>query len=395
MRVVSRCRDAEEESEVALDRTHLAEPAERICGEVRVAGPAVAVVPGAAGVGSFRDRGRHRRDDSARSLVHVQLQRDRRADHRVAPFARSSEGARPIPPIRCGSFEHRGAFAGHVAPTRDGIVESEHQSDGFVDMEQRPVDDRLCRSVGGEPERLIASVADVTGPERVLAFRATVVGCGFDANADVRPSPDRPHLAHQQLGTKQCTVLLEAWAEIGDLDAAALRVVEARDEYRRVGEVLLLGSDRPLQLDGERADFVARRVAREQRAKNRVAIETWEAAPRDGALSVYQCADAAVAEEREVERGHSLVRREQVGSITHTINRQPHAPQPKLAGMRVWLQPLSGGKLGQSTFWIAFVSALSLIADSVRATGQQPHDATKGSSVRRRRSSRVLQSGGT
>jgi hypothetical protein len=153
-------------------------------------------------------------------------------------------------------------------------------------MEQRPVGDRLCRSVGGEPERLIASVADVTGPKRVLAFRATVVGGWFDANADVRPSPDRPHLAHQQLGTKQCPVLLEAWTEIGDLDDAALHVVQARDEYRRVGEILLLGSDRPLHLDGEGADFVARRVAREQRAKNRVAIEAWEAAPHDSALGV-------------------------------------------------------------------------------------------------------------
>ena len=128
-------------------------------------------------------------------------------------------------------------------------------------MKKRPVDDRLGRRVGREPQCLVARVADVICTERVLAFRAAIVGGGIDANADVRLSAHRPHLTHQQLGTEQLAVLLVARTEIGDLDAATLRIVEAGDEYGGIGEILLLGFDRPLQLNRERAAFVARRVS--------------------------------------------------------------------------------------------------------------------------------------
>src|SRR6267378_6689482 len=105
---------------------------------------------------------------------------------------------------------------------------------------------------------MVARVADVICAESVLAFLTAVARGWIDAHMDTRLSADRPHLTHQQLGGEYCAILLVAWAEIGNLDAATLRVVEAGDEYRSVGEILLLRSYRPLQLNRECPGPVAR-----------------------------------------------------------------------------------------------------------------------------------------
>src|SRR5882762_6838679 len=89
MRVVATRGHVEEESEVALDRARLPQSAERVGGKIRIARPAVAVIPGAAGVGSFGDRGRNRGDNGPRCLIDIQLQRNRSADYGVTPFGGS------------------------------------------------------------------------------------------------------------------------------------------------------------------------------------------------------------------------------------------------------------------------------------------------------------------
>src|SRR6267378_698648 len=128
MRVVATGGHVEEESEVALDRARLAQSAKRVGGKIRVARPAVAVVPGAAGVGSFGDRGRNRGYNGSRRLIDIQLQRNRSTDYGVTPFGGSMERVHPIAPIRGGALEHCGARTRHVP--RDGVVQSKHEGDG-------------------------------------------------------------------------------------------------------------------------------------------------------------------------------------------------------------------------------------------------------------------------
>jgi hypothetical protein len=79
--------------------------------------------------------------------------------------------------------------------------------------------------------------------------------------------------------TEHFSIAFEARAEIGDLDAAVVLVVQPSDEYWRVGEILLLGSGEIIQLDAERPGLVAGRVAGEESAESRIAIEAREAAP--------------------------------------------------------------------------------------------------------------------
>ena len=59
-------------------------------------------------------------------------------------------------------------------------------------------------------------------------------------------------------------LFLEARAEICDLDASALRVVEARREYRRVFEIALFGPHASDQLDAECPRLIETRLAVEQ-----------------------------------------------------------------------------------------------------------------------------------
>src|SRR6266496_3959247 len=161
---------------------------------------------------------------------------------------------------RC-SFEHPDARARHIALLRDRLVESEHQSNRLVDLEKRSSRDRRDRSVSSEPKPWLASVADIAGADCVRAFCASIVGRGIDAYANVRPSSDRSHLTDEQLRTEQSAGprLFEARSEpsnsisptlrYSSRDSTTRKAAESRDEYRSVGEILLLGSDRSLELD--------------------------------------------------------------------------------------------------------------------------------------------------
>ena len=69
---------------------------ERVDRERRVAQPAVAVVPVAHAADLLGERGRGRGDDAAGRRVGERLQRDRRAQHRVAPLAVVGAAGRPV-----------------------------------------------------------------------------------------------------------------------------------------------------------------------------------------------------------------------------------------------------------------------------------------------------------
>ena len=85
--------------EVALHRPRRAEPVQRLHDKIGVAQPAEAVVPVAPLSGASGMRRGQRRDDGAGLLVGAELQRDRRADHRLLPFERHREAAHPVQPV--------------------------------------------------------------------------------------------------------------------------------------------------------------------------------------------------------------------------------------------------------------------------------------------------------
>ena len=135
----------------------------------------------------------------------------------------------------------------------------------------------------------------------VLPLDAAVLRGRIHTHQDMRPAPDGPNLPDQHHWANDLTTFLESRAEIGDLHASALCVVEPRHEYRRVSEIMLLSSNRANQLDAERPGLIGPRLAVEQRADRRIAVEAWEAAPHDARIRVDHCADAAVANEREIQ----------------------------------------------------------------------------------------------
>jgi hypothetical protein len=91
--------DAVDEAQVAFHGMRRAEAVERLDDEVAVAQPAVAVIPVAAAARALGHRGGERGEHGAGVLVGAQLERDRRADHRLLPFERDRESPHPVVPV--------------------------------------------------------------------------------------------------------------------------------------------------------------------------------------------------------------------------------------------------------------------------------------------------------
>ena len=83
----------------ALHRAGGSEPVQRLDREVRVARPAVAIVPVPPALGRLGNRAGERRHDRARLLEVTELERDRGADHLLLPLERDRERARPVRPV--------------------------------------------------------------------------------------------------------------------------------------------------------------------------------------------------------------------------------------------------------------------------------------------------------
>jgi hypothetical protein len=129
----------------------------------------------------------------------------------------------------------------------------------------------------------------------VRALRASVVGGRVETNDYARLVSNWSHLTDQKPRAERFATVLEAWTEIGDLDASMLRIYQPGDEYRSIVDVVLLDPGDSLELDGEEASSGGGRVAAQEGAENRITIEAGEAAPHHGALGIDEGADAPVA----------------------------------------------------------------------------------------------------
>ena len=143
------------------------------------------------------------------------------------------------------------------------------------------------------------------GAAENLRAAATVVARGPHANADARLPGKGADAADQHPRALETAVSAEAREKVGDLDGAAVAIVEAGDEDGRVGDVLLLVAYDIEQLHGEKAVIVFALALPKQRAEHGIAVETREAGPNDLAPGLDQRGEGAVADEREIERGHA------------------------------------------------------------------------------------------
>src|SRR6266513_1896322 len=239
-----------------------------------------------------------------RVLEHVELQRDRRADHGVLPLERDAERAYPVTPVRRRLFEEAPADVRDASLHR--LVRPEQHGHGVLEVERILLCQGGNRRVRGEPQHEIGTcVADVIRAARGLRRGAPVALGGTQAHADAGIAGDPPDPAHQHHGTEHPAVLLEAGSEIGDLDARPGAVVQPGDEDRRIDEILLLGTRRLGQLHDEEPEVRFTLALAQQRAEGRVAVEMREAPPHDLAQRIHQSADRSVPDQGEVERAHA------------------------------------------------------------------------------------------
>src|SRR6266487_1324072 len=166
-------------AEIALHGTGGPESVEGIDHEVRVAQPAMAVVPVPAAARRFGNGGRHRRDDRPRVFEHIELQRDRRADHGVLPLERDAERAHPVAPVRGGLFEEAAADVRHGALHR--LVRSEQQGDGVLQVERSLLTTDASIAAPGEetPFYLEDTVTLLLGPDETVQGAVADVGRRF------------------------------------------------------------------------------------------------------------------------------------------------------------------------------------------------------------------------
>ncbi len=223
-------------AEVVLQQVDRAQTVQRPHHVIGVADPAVAVVPVAPALGRLGHRGGHGRDDRAGFLIGAELQRDRRADHRLLTVERQVEGAHPVLPIGDGAVQGGGDAGADVLVV--ALVGTEEEGVGPLQPEGPLVEDVGHRTVGGQPEGHVrAQIADVVRTVRRFGPARAPVGRRAQAHADARrpaQRPDDPAEGQRPIGA---AVFRMARREVDDLDRRPVRGRQHRAQDRRVADI--------------------------------------------------------------------------------------------------------------------------------------------------------------
>ncbi len=131
--------------EEVLHLLRVPEPLERVEREVRVAQPAEAVVPVAAGAGVLGEARRRRGEQRARVLVLVELQRERGADDLVLVVARHACALHPAAPVVERALEE--ALGGLLEPGFERLAPGEDEVAVALEQERPLVLDVREREV--------------------------------------------------------------------------------------------------------------------------------------------------------------------------------------------------------------------------------------------------------
>ena len=165
------------------------------------------------------------------------------------------------------------------------------QHDGAI-LEQRGQ-----RPVGGDAViETVSAEADVMAAADPRLAALAVTRRRTQAQAQRRSAGERLHDAHEHHGPEYPAARTETWREIQDAHHAAMRVVEARLENRRVAQVTLFGARQVQHVDGEHALVRVAAFLLQQRGKHRIAIRSRQTGPHQPRLFVDQRGHLAIAD---------------------------------------------------------------------------------------------------
>ena len=293
--------------QVALHRRGRPQPVQRIDHEIGVAQPAEAVVPVAGRKWRLGYRGGQRGDDAAGIVESVQLQRDRRPDHRLLPFERQRQVAHPGMPIAGGLVEH---VAGDLArAVGQRLVRPDDAGEFIVQVERAALDHLGDRRVGGQPHRIAgnggAQVMAAEGQRRRLR---TVFAARIEHDPDPRPPGQPPDDAHNAHRGKHPAELVKSRREIDQFQRTATVIGHDGAQNRCIAQVMLLNRRTAVEFDREATPAAC---AAQQRAKYRVAVKARYTHPDDIGLGIDQRTDAGISDHGELEvriffYGHGL-----------------------------------------------------------------------------------------
>ena len=268
------------------------EPLERIEREVRVAQPAEAVVPGAAGTGVLGEARRRRGKQRARVLVLVELQRERRAHDLALVVARHACALHPAAPVVERALEE--ALGGLLEAGLERLAPREHEVAVALEQERPLVLDVRERHVRRQADGCRkAGKRDVIRRPPAADLLESVLVRGPAAHAGSRLAREGAHDPDEHRRLEEAVVEVEARREVDELEVA---VVGAKDGSKdvRVVEVRLLDLGRVDALDREHAAL----LAVEQRTDDEARVRTRPAQPLDGAL-LEESAVRAVSDDGE------------------------------------------------------------------------------------------------
>ena len=185
------------------------------------------------------------------------------------------------------------------------FVRAEHEVQFAIEHERQLVAHQPQRRVGGQRAACSPAAGSACGccPRcvRARARPSRPAGAGARGCAGCPASGRTP--AHQHHRAIEAVVLAPARREVGDLDRAAVAVVQHRAQHRGVGEVVLLGAAKS---SSSIAQSPPSMLAADSSAQNAGSPSNAGRQPHTTrAARIDQRAEAAVADEAEVEVGRS------------------------------------------------------------------------------------------
>ncbi len=290
-------RDTEDIGDELFHRPRRADAVQRADDKKCIAQPAIAIIPGSPRSRAFGNRRGQRGDDRAGFLEIAQLERNGGADDLVLPVDGESQPPHPLLPVIERALEKIAARA--LQRVLERLVGAEHHVHRPGQHERGLVLDLGNRRVRGETHRhLVAPEADMIAAGRALFDRRAVPMRDAEADGDTRHAGDRLDDAHQLRRPVGAAEILEAWREVGDAHLAAFSVGQLSDDDGGVANIIRRGLDLVVEHHIGEAFFL---VARQQPAKDRVAVIARQAPPQNSRVRIDQGGGAPIANHGDIE----------------------------------------------------------------------------------------------
>ncbi len=161
------------------------------------------------------------------------------------------------------------------------------------------------RGVGRQPHHKIrGDITDMVAAPGHARPIVTVITGRPQAQGHTRRSSQALQLAYQHHRPEDTAMLVKARRKVGDFDAAAVLVIQAGDQHGGIVQILLFRVGEVHQVDGEKSEITIIMALAQQRTKERVAIETWQACPGHLGAFIDQDAQCAIANQRKIKTAH-------------------------------------------------------------------------------------------